>query len=206
MKKSHKHNMKFADGEVVYAYYRNELTLATILGSRIVSNMYGPCSHLYTVRLTSSKKETLEVELDELAVFRHATFVEMEEKSESLIRQVETLSALCESLAETEGKTFQRLASIRSTEAEIVKIQEQVQKHCDVQRIPVPKEIECSILEYAKLKVLIHGSGIPPRNPDKTMPHVSVPNAMLVVLTTSNVPEAASTTYGVEMPTNKLTA
>ena len=206
MKNSNNCNMKVADGEVVYAYFRNELTLATILGSRTAENMYGPCSHLYTVKLTTSKKETLEVELDELAVFRHATFLEMEEKSEFLRRQIDALRALCESLVEPGGKTFQRLASIRSVEAEIVKIQEQVQKHCNVQRIPVPKEVECSMLEYAKLKVFIHGSGIPPRTPDKTMPHVSVPNAMLVVLTALKAPETASTTYGVEMPTNKLTA
>lgn len=163
MKKADKCNMKFADGEVVYAYFRDELTLATILGSRTTTNIYGPCSNLYTVKLTTSKNETLEVELDELAIFRHATFVELEEKSESLKRQVDTLSSLCDSPAETKEEATQRPAKIRNAEAEIVKIQKQVQKHCDVQHIPIPEEIERSMLEYADLKEFIHRSEIPTR-------------------------------------------
>ena len=178
MKKTYK-NMKFAEGEVVYAYYRHELTLATILGSRIVSNMYGPCSHLYTVRLTTSKKETLEVEdLDELRIFRHATFISLQEKQREINDMIEEIKSIQPSYNErrdtlqkslndgditieqydeliqrtndNEKKEFN--TKVLQMNKDLDSIMERVIKHCKVQHIQIPEEIKCAKMEYEDIK------------------------------------------------------
>lgn len=142
-------NMKFAIGEVVYAFYRAKLLLATVLSGRTVTNMYGPCSHLYTVSLIY-EGETLEVELDELSVFRHATSVNLAKKQKNIELNVDTVSDLLKEFTKPGGVNPQRRSVIRNIMAEIDNDLEQVQNHCKVQHIQIPEGIKLTIQEYEK--------------------------------------------------------
>lgn len=175
-------NFKYEKDEVVYAYYRMTLHFATVLCVRTVNNTYGLCSHLYTVQLTISQGETLDVEVDEMALFKHPMFVREKEAVKLVKRMAETIMEISSShnrtknqlnkeytnkafsaeeyekkLNETDDSAKRKFEySITQMEIELDCLLAQMKIHCQVQRLQsIPERLRQTILEYESTKVQV---------------------------------------------------